>query len=55
MFGLNLCLSDREAVGVAEIQWAAIEAAHQKNPETDVCMITECIYNTAWTYFSKKL
>ena len=39
IFGLNLTLHDREAVGVAENQWAAIEAAHQKNSKTDVCLI----------------
>ena len=39
IFGLNLTLHDREAVGVAENQWAAIEATHQKNSKTDVCLI----------------
>jgi len=51
---LNLTLTAREARGVAEIQWASVEEAHQKNSKTDVCLIMEYIYNTAWTYFSKK-
>jgi len=50
---LNLFLSAREARGAAKIQWAAVEAAHQKIDKTDVCSITESIYNTAWTYFNK--
>jgi len=51
---LNLTLSAREARGVAEIQWAAVEAAHQKKSKTNFCLNMECIYNTAWTYFTKK-
>jgi hypothetical protein len=54
IFGLNLTLHAREARGVAEIQWASVAEAHQKNSKTDVCLIMECIYNTAWTHFSKK-
>src|SRR3989344_9630894 len=46
IFGLNLTLHAREARGVAEIQWAAIEAAHQKNSKTDVCLIAVSIYNS---------
>jgi len=53
--GTGLTLHAREARGVAEIQWAAIEAAHQKNSKTDVCLIAVSIYNTAWTYFTKKI
>jgi len=52
---LNLTLHAREARGVAEIQWASVAEAHQKNSKTDVCLIVECIYNTAWTYFTKKI
>lgn len=39
IYGLNLCLHAREARGVAEIQWASVAEAHQKNSETDVCLI----------------
>ncbi len=55
IFGLNLTLHAREARGVAEIQWASIAEAHQKISKTDVCLILEYIYNTAWTYFTKKI
>jgi len=55
IFGLNLTLTAREARGLAEIQWAAVEAAHQKNSKTDFCLNMECIYNTARTYFTKKI
>jgi hypothetical protein len=41
IFGLNLTLSAREARGVAEIQWAAVEAAHQKNSKTNFCLNME--------------
>ncbi len=41
IFGLNLTLHAREARGFAEIQWAAIEAAHQKISKTDPCLIME--------------
>jgi hypothetical protein len=33
--------SVREARGVAEIQWAAVEAAHQKNSKTNFCLNME--------------
>ena len=53
IYGLNLCLSDREAVGVAEKQWASIAEAHQKISKNGLSCILESIYNTAWTYFNK--
>ncbi|TSC75140.1 MAG: hypothetical protein G01um101430_641, partial [Parcubacteria group bacterium Gr01-1014_30] len=41
IFGLNLTLHAREARGVAEIQWASVEEAHQKNSKTDLCLLLE--------------
>jgi len=53
IFGLNLCLSDREAVGVAKNQWASIAEAHQKISKNGLSCVLVSIYNSAWTYYNK--
>ena len=54
VFGLNLTLHAREARGVAEKQWASIAEAHCLVGKKSFSWILVAVYNTGWTYFSRK-
>jgi hypothetical protein len=58
IFGLNpvgiktgLTLSARKARGVAKKQWALVTDARQKVGKIKDCLIVECLYDSARTYF----
>jgi hypothetical protein len=53
IFGSHPVLKNQKIEFVPPTQWAALRAARQKNSETDLCFILECLYSSARTHFIK--
>ena len=53
IFGSNLTLKNREAVGNPLNSWAELRSARQNFPKNNLTLIAESLLKSARTYFSK--